>query len=292
MMMIGMGMFASDKGACGKCQKKAILMVHFGTTFDEARATSIDAINELASKEFPNYEVRDAFTSRIVMKRLADRGIVKDNPQQALLKLAAEGYTEVFIQPTNIIDGIEHASLREEAEYMAPFFKDIRVGRPLLYSVDDCEAVAQIIATRHAAAAKGNGGVVLVGHGTETPATAIYSQMNYMFAAQGTPHFLVSTVEGYPTFETTLQLLKKEKIKEVTLVPFMFVAGDHAHNDIDGEWRENLEKEGFRVKSALEGLGQVPEIQQIFISHIRQGLENRPLTPSQHKKNFISNYKL
>lgn len=116
-----------------------------------------------------------------------------------------------------------------------------------------------------------------MGHGTYTPATAIYSQMDYMLKAGGLTNFHVGTIEGYPTFDTMLAQLKAGKAKRVTLIPFMFVAGDHAKNDIAGEWKEMLEKEGFTVNAQLEGLGQIPEIQEIFIDHIRFGLKHRML---------------
>ena len=117
---------------------------------------------------------------------------------------------------------------------------------------------------------------VLVGHGTYTPGTATYSQMDYMLKVAGFGNFHVGTIEGYPTFETMLAQLKAAKAKSVTLVPFMFVAGDHAKNDIAGEWREMLEKkEGYTVHVRMEGLGQIPEIQKIFVDHIRFGLKHR-----------------
>lgn len=267
--------------------KSALLMVHFGTTFDDTRAASIDAINEKAKNEFPEMKVVEAYTSRIIISRLAKRGIVKPTPREALIKLAAEGYDHVFIQSTNVIDGIEAEALRNEADYMIPFFKDLRIGRPLLYSIEDCLNVEKILAERYSSPKGKNSAVVLIGHGTETPANAIYSQMDYMFGAEGNPDFHVATVEGYPTFETTLAKLKSSKVKNVTLIPFMFVAGDHARNDIAGDWKENLEKEGFKVSVIIEGLGQIPAIQDIYIQHIKDGLKERPLTPVERKAAFI-----
>lgn len=267
--------------------KSALLMVHFGTTFDDTRAASIDAINEKAKNEFPEMKVVEAYTSRIIISRLAKRGIVKPTPREALIKLAAEGYDHVFIQSTNVIDGIEAEALRNEADYMVPFFKDLRIGRPLLYSIEDCLNVEKILAERYSSPKGKNSAVVLIGHGTETPANAIYSQMDYMFGAEGNPDFHVATVEGYPTFETTLAKLKSSKVKNVTLIPFMFVAGDHARNDIAGDWKENLEKEGFKVSVIIEGLGQIPAIQDIYIQHIKDGLKERPLTPVERKAAFI-----
>lgn len=268
--------------------KAALLMVHFGTTFDDTRALTIDAINDKAREAFPDMRVEEAYTSRIVISRLKKRGIVKLTPREALLRLAADGYTHVFVQGTNVIDGIEAESLRNEVEGMARFFKDIRVGRPLLYSVEDCRTVAGVLAARYAGHAEGKDvAVVLVGHGTETPATAIYSQMEYVFAAEGYGAFHVSTVEGYPTRETTVARMKADKVKRVTLVPFMFVAGDHARNDIDGDWRGSLESEGYKVETVIEGLGQIPGIQDVYIEHIRQGMREKPLTATQLKSEFI-----
>lgn len=261
--------------------KAALLMVHFGTTHDDTRAATIEAINGKAQTAFPKLKFQEAYTSRIIIRRLKKRGIEKNTPLDALLKLRGEGYTHIIVQSTNIIDGVEMESLRRDVESVLPFFKEVRVGTPLLYSVEDAEKVVKIMESRFNVpvqakkTAKEN--FVLVGHGTYTPSTAIYSQMDYMLKADGLTNFHVGTIEGYPTFKTMLAQLKAEKAKRVTLVPFMFVAGDHAKNDIAGEWKEMLEKEGFTVKVHLEGLGQIPEIQEIFIEHIRFGLKHRML---------------
>ena len=172
-------------------------------------------------------------------------------------------------------------SLRHDVESVLPFFKEIRVSTPLLYSVEDAKKVTDILGQRlnasvqQSAKKKGKEHFVLVGHGTYTPGTAAYSQMDYMPKAAGFGNFHVGTIEGYPTFETMLAQLKAAKAKSVTLVPFMFVAGDHAKNDIAGEWREMLEKEGYTVHVRMEGLGQIHEIQKIFVDHIRFGLKHR-----------------
>jgi len=259
--------------------KVALLMVHFGTTHDDTRALTIDAINAKAQAAFPELKFQEAYTSRIIIRRLKGRGIEKLTPLDAMLKLRGEGYTHLIVQSTNIIDGAEMESLRRDVESVKPFFKEIRTGTPLLYSVEDAEKVAGILGNRYNASTQGKKvnkeHFVLVGHGTYTPGTAIYSQMDYMLKASGLANFHVGTIEGYPTFDTMLAQLKAGKAKRVTLVPFMFVAGDHAKNDIAGEWKEMFEKEGFTVEARQEGLGQIPEIQEIFIDHIRFGLKHR-----------------
>ncbi|WP_308756822.1 sirohydrochlorin cobaltochelatase [uncultured Bacteroides sp.] len=275
-------------------EKAALLMVHFGTTHDDTRAQTIDAINAKVRAAFPGLEFREAYTSRIVIRRLKARGIDKATPLDVLLRLRSEGYTHVIVQSTNIIDGVEMESLRRDVESVLPFFKEIRVGNPLLYSVEDAEKVAGILGKRFGAPLEGTKKkkskehVVLVGHGTYTPSTAAYSQMDYMLKAAGLDNFHVGTIEGYPTFETMLSQLKAAKTRSVTLVPFMFVAGDHAKNDIAGDWKEALEKEGYTVNTRLEGLGQVPEIQDIFIEHIRFGLKHRMLGIMEKKAAYAA----
>ncbi len=267
--------------------KTAILMVHFGTTHDDTREMTIDAINKKAQEIFPDIKVAEAYTSRIVIDRLKKRGIQKATPQEALLRLAADGYTHVVVQGTNVIDGIETEVLRNEAAAMSPFFSEIRVGRPLLYSVEDCNKVTRILITRYKDLIRENGSVVLIGHGTSTPATAVYSQIDYMFSSKGEPEFHVATIEGYPTYDTTLAKLKSARAQNVMLVPFMFVAGDHARNDIDVEWAEQLSEEGFSVRTVMEGLGQIPEIQDIYIDHIKAAFESPVMDPASQKSAYI-----
>ena len=251
-------------------QDTALLMVHFGTTYDETRAKTIDAINEKAVKAFPQLKVREAYTSRIVMKRLAQRGIRKDTPIDALLKLRSEGIKTVKIHPSYIIDGIEMDRLRQDVEQVRPFFDSIWVSTPLLYTVEDAEKVCEVLVNRHVADAKKREHVLFIGHGTEGPATALYSQLDYMLHANGHANHHVATIEGYPTQETAVAQIKAMKGRKVILVPLLFVAGDHANNDISVEWKEALEKQGFTVDVKLEGLGEVPEIQNLYIEKVRK----------------------
>lgn len=261
--------------------KAALLMVHFGTTHDDTRALTIDTLNAKAREAFPTLEMREAYTSRIIMRRLRARGVEKPSPLEALLKLRSEGYTHILVQSTNIIEGVEMESLRKDVASVAPFFKDIRVGNPLLYSVEDATAVVDILTAQ-----PGKGSVVLVGHGTYTPSTATYALIDHLLKARGFTHFHVGTIEGYPTFDTVLAQLKASKEKQVTLVPFMFVAGDHAKNDIAVDWKEALEKQGFKVNVRMEGLGQLPAIQQLFIDHARFMLTHRAVDIMEKKARY------
>lgn len=270
--------------------KTALLMVHFGTTYDETRSKTIDAINAKAAQTFPELTLREAYTSRIVIRRLKERGIVRETPLDALLRLRADGFTHVIVQSTTLLEGAEMESLRREVASVEGFFEDIRVGAPLLYDVADCAKVAEILAARHADAtdARKKAHVVLVGHGTYTPATATYSQMDYLFSAQGNPLLHVATLEGYPTFETMLARLKAAGARRVTLVPLLFVAGDHVTNDIAVDWKQALEAEGLQVDCRLEGLGEIPEIQDIYLDHIRYSLHHAPVDILQKKQEYAA----
>lgn len=270
--------------------KTALLMVHFGTTYDETRSKTIDAINAKAAQTFPELTLREAYTSRIVIRRLKERGIVRETPLDALLRLRADGFTHVIVQSTTLLEGAEMESLRREVASVEGFFEDIRVGVPLLYDVADCAKVAEILAARHADAtdARKKAHVVLVGHGTYTPATATYSQMDYLFSAQGNPLFHVATLEGYPTFETMLARLKAAGARRVTLVPLLFVAGDHVTNDIAVDWKQALEAEGLQVDCRLEGLGEIPEIQDIYLDHIRYSLHHAPVDIMKKKQEYAA----
>lgn len=265
--------------------KTAVLMVHFGTTHDDTRAITIDAINAKVKDAFPEYDVFEAYTSRIVIKKLKERGIEKLTPSQALEKIHSEGYSKVFIQPTNIISGKENQTIKAEADGMKDLFSDIRIGKPLLYSIEDTRAVIDILGQRHKTDSP-TYHVLLVGHGTDDPANALYCQADYMFHAKEYDNFHVATIEGFPSLENAIQVLKASGAKKVTLIPFMFVAGDHAANDISVEWKKALEDFGLQVELCIEGLGQVPQIQDIYIQHIKTAME----TPDENlleKKNSL-----
>ena len=265
--------------------KIALLMVHFGTTHDDTRAVTIDAINRKVMQEFPQMEFREAYTSRIIMRRLAKRGVRKLHPVEALAQLKSEGFTHVIVQSTNIIDGIEMESLRKDIDQMRPLFKEIRLGMPLLYTPEDYKQVIGCLAGK----SKEKTFTILVGHGTYTPATAQYAMLDYMLQAEGHTDFAVGTVEGYPTFDNAVDRLQEQKkIKQVQLLPFMFVAGDHAKNDIASDMKEALEKKGYKVTPLLEGLGEQPAIQQIYIDHIRFILKHRQVDIVKKKKDYAN----
>lgn len=264
--------------------KAALLMVHFGTTHDDTRALTIDAINRKASEVFKGMELREAWTSRIVMRRMKVRGVDKPNPVEALERLKADGFTHILIQSTNIIEGIEMESLRKDAASLEKEFKDVRIGNPLLYTPEDYETVISAITKKGAK----EGLTLLVGHGTYTPATAQYAMLDYMLKAKGFNDYHVGTIDGYPSFDDMEVQAQASGIKKVMLMPFMFVAGDHAKNDIAGDWKQELESKGYQVTVFMEGLGQNPEIQDLFIAHARFMTKHKMINITDKKKQYAA----
>lgn len=266
-------------------EKGAVLMVHFGTTYDDTRALTIDAINAKMKAAFPGVEMREAWTSRIILRKMKARGVERPNPTEALVKLHEEGYTHILVQSTNIIEGTEMKELRREVESLSLNFKDIRIGNPLLYSPEDYAVVVKAVTGAMDAAVKG-GQKLLVGHGTPDPATASYAMFDYMLKSEGHPAYHVGTVEGYPTFKDALRLLKSGNSKVVTLAPLMFVAGDHARNDIAGEWKEKLQNLGYKVNLYLKGLGENPEVQNLYIAHARFAAGHKAVDMAAKKRGY------
>lgn len=264
--------------------KAALLIVHFGTTYDNTRTLTIDAINQKAKEAFKGMEVREAWTSRIIMRRMKTRGVERLNPAEALENLKADGYTHILIQSTHIIEGVEMESLRRDMAGLEASFKDVRIGNPLLYTPQDYETVIAAITKN----GDKEGTTLFVGHGTYTPATAQYAMLDYMLKAKGFDNYHVGTIEGYPSFDDMVALVNERKAKKVMLKPFMFVAGDHANNDIAVDWKEELEKKGFEVTVFMEGLGENPDIQNLFIEHARFVLKHKIINIMDKKKRYAA----
>ena len=272
------------KASMAAGDKLAVLMVHFGTTHADTRAVTIDALNALAAEAFPDTEIREAYTSRVVIRRLGQQGILKHNPAEALEQLRKDGYTHLLIQSSGVIDGVEMESLRRNVWDAAPMFKDIRLGDPLLFEPRDYETVITAL-TQNAAPGKA---YVLVGHGTYDASTAQYAMLDYMFKAKGHSNFFVGTLEGYPGQEEVMEQLATSNLKEVVLIPFLFVAGDHAKNDIAGDWKEAFKEAGYTVEVRLQGLGENEAIRNQYIRHLRFLVGHKKTDILERKAGFQS----
>ena len=263
--------------------KLAILMVHFGTTNDQSRAKTQDSMTKLVENEFKDAKVVEAYSSRIIIKHLKRRGIVKLTPLEALEQLYKDGFTHIVVQSTHIIDGVEMESLRGDVEICKSKFKDLRIGTPLLYTPEDYERTIKIVTKE---IETDSDAVLLVGHGTYDPITASYAMVDYMLKLKGFNNWSVATIEGYPTFDQALYMLSKSKAKSVCLVPFMFVAGVHAIDDIAGDWREMLEAKGYKVEVLMQGLGENEDVRKIYIEHIKFAMNNVHLNIMNKKTEY------
>ncbi|MDM8336350.1 sirohydrochlorin cobaltochelatase [Mediterranea massiliensis] len=244
----------------------ALLITHYGSSDAETRTRTLDVITREAQAAFPHLEVREAYISPIVRKRMARQGVHKDSPLEALLKLRAEGFDTVYVQSTTLIEGGEMTSVRHDAASVSQFFRKIEVGNPLLYSTADCRKVISIL-TDNQPTGK-NEAIVYIGHGNQLPSTATYAMLDYMLKADGKNHIHVSTIEGYPDLTATTRQLKESQARKVTLVPLLLVCGNHTKEDIAGVWKDALEKEGYTVSVLMRGLGELRPIRSIFLEHI------------------------
>lgn len=269
----------------GSLDKKAILVVSFGTMYADTRKACIESIEERMGAAFPGYEVRRAFTSRMITRRLAERdGIIVDNERQALEHLWAEGFDEVYVQPLHIVAGEEYEKIRGIVnEYTdAKKFRRLALGRPLLYYMgqeerpdepDDYLAVIKALDVT----AETDEAVVFMGHGGHHPANAAYAALQFKLQDAGMQNVFVYAVEGYPSLERVISQLRVANIRKVRLQPFMLVAGNHVRNDMVGEDKHSaksvLTAAGFDVEIKLNGLGENPAIQDVYVGHIKDVMD-------------------
>lgn len=260
--------------------KKAIVVVSFGTTYNEAIDTCIMPIERAIAEAFGEYDVYRAFTSGFVKKRLGERGIAVDCLPEVLAKLIENGYAEVVIQPTHIMDGAEY---RKKVVAVCESYRDsftrVWIGRPLLgccgdeLSGEDCLAVVRAIAHQFPSLSP-NEAVVLMGHGSQCVGSTVYACLQNSFTDCG-----ISVVVGVmedsdaQSFEYVLHRLQEwQSVDTVHLMPFLVVAGCHTQRDmVEGEssWRVRLEEAGYQVMPYLRGLGANPFVRALYVERIR-----------------------
>lgn len=256
--------------------KPVLLVVSFGTSYNDTRAVTIEAIENKAREAFPDYEVRRAFTSQIIIDKLAKRdNLVIDNVPQAMERLVKDGVKDVVVQPTHVMNGAEYDEMTAALAPYADKFASFKVGSPLLTAADDYkELIAEITAELPKL---GDGeAVVFMGHGTHHFANITYAGLEYVFKQLGHNNVFIGTVEGYPTLDEVIQQLEKNGVKKVYLLPLMIVAGDHASNDMAGDeedsWKVQLKAAGYEVEPILKGLGEYKGIQEHFVRHIQNAI--------------------
>lgn len=257
-----------------KTSNYAILTVSFGTSHNPTRELTIDAIENDIREAFPAYPLYRAWTSGVIISKLKKRdGIHIDTVEEALERMLSDGITDLIVQPTHVINGFENDAMKQMVLSHSDKFHSVSFGAPLLSSEEDNQRIVEIISEEFRVSGSDTA-LVLMGHGTEHYANAVYAALDYRFKDMGHANVFVGTVEAYPALDSIIRALSDTGFRKVLLAPLMIVAGDHALNDMAGEdedsWKSRLEAEGCQVSSVLKGLGEYPEIRKLFIRHIEE----------------------
>lgn len=252
--------------------KKAILVVSFGTSYENTREKTIGAVENRIREAFKDFDVYRAFTSGVIVRKLRRNGIYIDTVPEALAKLSLMGYTEVYCQPTHIMPGEEYDDLCRDAERFVDTFSVLKIARPLLSQTVD---YSQFIDAMYSdLKTDNNTAVVFMGHGTTHWANCVYPALQFWFEKRNFTNVFIGTVEGFPTLDDVLELLKRSSYDKIVLMPLMLVAGDHAQNDMAGDeedsWYRILSNEGYSVQVRLKGLGEYEYIQDMYVKHLSE----------------------
>lgn len=260
--------------------KDAIVVLSFGTTFTDTRAKTIEATVNAIKAAHPDVKVVTAFTSHIIIDRIKENeGITIPTPEEALDALKAEGYTRIAMATLDIIPGMEYTYKDAVYNMYKNNFKKMTFGTPLMYwqgqegQDDDITATMEAVSTQFPKLGKKDA-VLIMAHGTPHPSNAYYAVMQDRLNELGYTNAYIFSVEGWPHLETVIPQLKAKGIKNVTMMPLMMVAGDHANNDMAGDepdsFKSILQGEGFKVDTYIHGLGENEAIQKLFVAKAEQ----------------------
>ena len=278
-----------------------LLVVSFGTSFNDSRVKDIKGIEDALQAAYPDWSVRRAFTAQIIINHVQARDGEKiDNMQQAMDRAVENGVKNLVVQPTHLMHGAEYDEMMEMVDSYRDKFESVAIAEPLLGEVGsdatvinaDKEAVAKAITAEavktagfdslDAAAADGTA-FVFMGHGTSHTAKVSYSQMQAQMNALGYKNVFIGTVEGEPeetACENVIEAVKAAGYTKVVLRPLMVVAGDHANNDMAGDdedsWKSQFEASGefYSVDCQIAGLGEIADIQQLYVAHTKAAVDS------------------
>ena len=291
-----------------------LLVVSFGTSFNDSRAADIGGVEKALQEAYPDWSVRRAFTAQIIINHVQARDDEKiDNVEQALDRAVDNGVKNLIIQPTHLMHGAEYDELTEAVEKYQDKFETVKIAEPLLGEVgsdasainEDKEAVAKAITAEAVktakydsldAAAEDGTAFVFMGHGTSHTAKISYSQMQTQMENLGYKNVFIGTVEGEPedtSCEAVIEKVKDAGYKNVILRPLMVVAGDHANNDMAGDdddsWKSQFEasKEFDSVETQIAGLGEISDIQQLYVAHTKAAMDAEGIKTEQTSKTAL-----
>ena len=256
-----------------------LLVLSFGTSFNDSRRLNIGAIERDLETAFPDYSVRRGFTANIVIDHIQSRdGIKMDDVDEAMNRAVDNNVKNLVIQPTHLMNGLEYQELEEQVAQYADAFDKIAIGKPLLTSEDDLKRVEQALVDWTSEYDDGETAICFMGHGTEAESNEVYQKMQDLLTADGHDNYFVGTVEASPSLEDVLAKVKAGSYKRVVLEPMMVVAGDHANNDMAGEeedsWKTTFEDAGYEVTCLLRGLGENEAIRQIYVEHAQAAMDS------------------
>ncbi len=278
--------------------EKELLVVSFGTSFNDSRVADIKSIEDALQAANPDWSVRRAFTAQIIINHIQARDGEKiDNMEQALERAIANGVKQLVVQPTHLMHGAEYDEMCAAIDKVRDKFESVEIAEPMLGEVGndatvinaDKEAAAKAVVAaaleesgyESTAAAKDAGvAYVLMGHGTAHVAKVTYSQMATQMAKLGYENVFVGTVEGEPeetSCEAVIEAVKNAGYTTVVLRPLMVVAGDHANNDMagadDDSWKTMFEAAGFTVNCQISGLGRIADVQALYVAHTKAAID-------------------
>ena len=276
-----------------------LLVVSFGTSFNDSRVADIKGIEDALQAAYPDWSVRRAFTAQIIINHIQARDGEKiDNMTQALDRAVANGVKNLVVQPTHLMHGAEYDEMCEAIEAYKDQFESVSIAEPMLGEVGsdatvinaDKEAVAKAITAAAVSeagfesleAAKDAGtAFVFMGHGTAHVAKVTYSQMQTQMQNLGYENVFIGTVEGEPeetACEAVIEAVKAAGYTNVVLRPLMVVAGDHANNDMAGSeedsWKTMFEAAGFTVDCQIHGLGEIADVQALYVAHTKAAIDS------------------
>ena len=278
--------------------EKELLVVSFGTSFNDSRVADIKSIEDALQEANPDWSVRRAFTAQIIINHIQARDGEKiDNMEQALERAVANGVKQLVVQPTHLMHGAEYDEMCGAIDKVRDKFESVEIAEPMLGEVGndatiinaDKEAVAKAVVAaalsesgyESTAAAKEAGvAYVLMGHGTAHVAKVTYSQMATQMDKLGYENVFIGTVEGEPedtSCEAVIAAVKEAGYTTVVLRPLMVVAGDHANNDMAGadedSWKTMFEAAGLTVNCQISGLGRIADVQALYVAHSKAAID-------------------
>ena len=278
--------------------EKELLVVSFGTSFNDSRVADIKSIEDALQAANPDWSVRRAFTAQIIINHIQARDGEKiDNMEQALERAVANGVKQLVVQPTHLMHGAEYDEMCAAIDKVRDKFESVEIAEPMLGEVGsdaavintDKEAVAKAVVAaalsesgyESTAAAKEAGvAYVLMGHGTAHVAKVTYSQMATQMDKLGYENVFIGTVEGEPedtSCEAVIAAVKEAGYTTVVLRPLMVVAGDHANNDMAGadedSWKTMFEAAGLTVNCQISGLGRIADVQALYVAHTKAAID-------------------